>query len=248
MAREIEMKVNKTFKETISNLILVVFMASVLFTGCSDTAVSSNIENASSEEIINSQETEENTELEAAYELNNEVVGWLTVDGCEIDNRIFQAADNDKYLRVDEEGNSDVWGCYFLDYINIIEDGSRLTDKISIIYGHSLEDTSESEKFSKLKRYRDTSFAEQHSTIEFELLNGKTQWQIFSACQTPITIDYIDPNPDTEKYQSILNYMLENSYADFGVDVSTNDQILVLSTCTSDENVRFIVAAKLIKQ
>ena len=39
--------------------------------------------------------------------------------------------------------------------------------------------------------------------------------------------------------------MVNNSYYDFGVPITTDDQILVLSTCTSDENVRFVVAAKL---
>ena len=242
----------KNNKKIISFVIALVMTVSLFMTGCQNNPESNSADVSSQETVsseISSEETEKkvNTALLQAYELNNDVVGWLTVDGCEIDNRIFQAADNNQYLRVDEEGNYDVWGCYFLDYINIIENGERLTDKVSIIYGHSFEDTSENEKFSKLKRYRDASFAAEHPYIEFELMNGTTQWQIFSACQIPITIDYIDPNPDTEKYQSTLSYMVENSYVDFGVDVTADDQILVLSTCTSDENVRFIVAAKLVK-
>jgi len=59
------------------------------------------------------------------------------------------------------------------------------------------------------------------------------------------TIDYIDPNPDDAKYQATLDYLIDNSYVDMGVSVTTEDQILVLSTCTSDENVRFVVAGKL---
>lgn len=247
------MKNSKYFKKITGIILSLTLVSAALFTGCSSNiTVESNSEISSSEvissslETVFSETTEEKTSLETAYELNNDVVGWLTVDGCEIDNRIFQAADNNKYLRVDEEGNYDVWGCYFLDYINIIEDDSRFTDKVNIIYGHSFEDNSENEKFSKLKRYRDASFAEQHPIIEFEFLNGMSTWQIFSACQIPISIDYIDPNPDDEKYNKTLIYMLENSFVNFGVDVSTEDQILILSTCTSDENVRFVVAAVLV--
>lgn len=248
------------FKKILFLVLTLSFVMTVLFTGCSnavstesgsDTVSESTVETVLSEETVSSQENVTDAEtaqkLKDAYDLNNDVVGWLIVDGCEVDNRIFQAADNDKYLRLDEEGNYDVWGCYFLDYINIIEDNARFTDKVSIVYGHSFEDDSEDEKFSKLKRYRDAAFASQHPEIEFVLHNGTTKWQIFSACQIPITIDYIDPNPGTEKYQFVLDYMLTNSYVDFGVDVTTDDQILVLSTCTSDENVRFIVTAKLIK-
>ena len=74
-----------------------------------------------------------------------------------------------------------------------------------------------------------------------------TTWQIFAATDIPVSIDYIDPAPDREKLGRTLEYMLDNSYVDFEVDVSTEDQILILSTCTSDEDVRFIIAAKLVK-
>ena len=180
-----------------------------------------------------------------AYNENNDVVGWLTVDGCEIDNRIFQYTDNDYYLRKNEQGSYDVWGCYFLDYINV-QDGYAMTDRVNIIYGHSLDDYAESEKFSKLKRYREASFAKAHPYIRFDLLYCEQKWEIFACCNIPITIDYIDPNPNNGKMQDTLDYMFENSFVDFGVSASTDDQILVLSTCTSDDMVRFVVAAKLV--
>ena len=185
-------------------------------------------------------------EIYDAYTLNNDVVGWLTVTGCEIDNRIFQSYNNSYYLRLDEEGNYNVWGCYFLDYINV-NDGYTLSDKVNIIYGHALNDDPNNKKFSKLKRFKNSDFALQNSTITFDLLYDTTTWQVFSACNIPITIDYIDPNPYTEKYANTLNYMKKNSFVDFGVDVTTDDQILVLSSCTSNENVRFVVAAKLVQ-
>lgn len=236
-------------KKLITLLLVLVFAAAAVFTGCAgSTTTESDVSENISESAQETSSYKTDTRLADAYALNNDVVGWLTVDGCEIDNRIFQAADNDKYLRVDEDGNYDVWGCYFLDYINIIENDSRFTDKVNIIYGHSFEDNAEDEKFSKLKRYRDAEFASQHPIIKFDFLNGTSEWQIFSACQIPITIDYIDPNPYEEKYGATLDYMIDNSYVDFGVDVTTDDQILVLSTCTSDENVRFIIAAKFVEQ
>ena len=37
-------------------------------------------------------------------------VGWLTVEGTEIDNAVMQAGDNDYYLRRNEYGEDDVWG------------------------------------------------------------------------------------------------------------------------------------------
>lgn len=237
-----------------TSLVLAFVLAfTMLFTACGSSAPEGE---ASQGETVDSTQQNENIDIEKsefateqiyeAYIENSDVVGWLKVSGCEIDNRVFQAGDNDYYLRRSETGETDVWGCYFLDYINE-NDGYTLPDKVNIIYGHALDDDPNSEKFSKLKRFKDEEFAQQNGTISFDLLYANTEWQIFSACDIPVTIDYIDPNPDEVKYNETLTYMLENSYVDFGTEVTSEDKILVLSTCTSDENIRFVVAAKLIK-
>lgn len=182
--------------------------------------------------------------LKAAHEGNPDVVGWLTVDGCDIDDPVVQAADNDKYLRRTVESEEyDIWGCYFLDYINRADETS-LSDRVSIVYGHSLDDVVESEKFSRLKQYKDEKFAAAHPTVRFSMLYKELEWEIFAVSDVPITVDYIDPNPDDAKYAETLAYLRDHSYVDCGVEVGTGDQILILSTCTSDENVRFVVAAK----
>ncbi|MEA4911162.1 MAG: class B sortase [Oscillospiraceae bacterium] len=186
--------------------------------------------------------------LKAAHEQNSDVVGWLTVAGCEIDDPVVQAEDNDRYLRRTVESEAyDVWGCYFLDYINRT-DGYSLRDRVSIIYGHSLDDSAESERFSKLKRYKNAEFSAAHPTVSFSTLHKHRQWEIFAVCDVPITIDYIDPNPDDEKFSATVSYMLQNSYVDFGAEVGMQDRILLLSTCTADPAVRFVIAAKQIEE
>ncbi|GEM_PF-2930404 len=186
-------------------------------------------------------------EMKDAYDKNNDVVGWLKLECCEINDPVVQGYDNDQYLRRTVfSSDYDVWGCYFLDYINIIDENT-LFDRVTIIYGHSLDDFSESEKFSKLKRYKKASFLESNPTIEFSLLYEEHEFEIFAVTDMPITIDYINPRPDDSTYADTLNYLVKNSYVNCGVDVSTDDQILILSTCTSDENVRFVIAAKLVK-
>lgn len=182
--------------------------------------------------------------LKDAHESNNDVVGWLTLGGCEIDNMVFQSADNDYYLRKNDAGEYDVWGCYFLDYINPASSRDVLS-RVSIIYGYSLDDYPDEQKFSKLKRFKQADFCKANPTIGFSLLYEQLEFEIFAACDIPISIDYIDPEPDDAKYRETLDYMLQNSYYDFGVEVGSTDKILVLSTCTSDENVRYVVAGKL---
>ena len=188
-----------------------------------------------------------NPQLAAAYAENNDVVGWLSIPECEIDNRVFQYTDNDYYLRKDEQGNYDVWGCYFLDYINV-QDGFDFTDRVNIIYGHAHGDTSENPKFSKLKRFRDEEFSREHPTIRFDLLYQEWEWEIFACSNVSIYSDFIDPNPEGEKWHGTFDSMIENSFVDYGVSVTEDDTILLLSTCTSNPEVRFVVAAKLIRE
>ncbi len=224
-------------------ILTLIMCAAILF--C--TACAKNGEDITSSEQPHNEELSQqiiNEDLKNKNSENSDAVLWLKMEGCEIDNPVFQGEDNDEYLRLDENGQGNIWGCYFLDYINKIENG-EFVDKVNIIYGHSKNDDPNSKKFSKLKRYKDEKFAKENPSITLDLLYNSTNWQIFAATDIPIEIDYIDPNPDDEKYAETLNYMLENSYVDFGVDVTTEDQILVLSTCTSDENVRFVVAAVL---
>ncbi len=186
-----------------------------------------------------------NAKVQDAHSANSDVVGWLTVDGCEIDDVVFQSVDNDYYLRKNEEGRYSVWGCYFMDYINI-HSGATLFDRVSIIYGHSSGNSANGNKFSKIKRYRDADFAAQHPVITFSLLFREMKWEVFACSDVPITINYIDPDPDDTRFRETFDYMIENSYVDFGVDLKDDDQILLLSTCTADPYVRFVLAARLI--
>lgn len=179
-----------------------------------------------------------------AHDENPDAIGWLSLPGCEIDDVVFQGSDNDEYLRQNESGENDIWGCYFLDYINL-NDGITLPDRVSIIYGHSLDDYADSERFSKLKRYKNADFCADNREFTFSLLFSDIRCEVFAACDIPVAMDYIDPNPDDEKYGTLLDYLVNNSYCDFGVTPAPEDQIVILSTCTSDENVRFVVAAKI---
>ena len=186
-------------------------------------------------------------DVENAFNANSDVVGWLRLDGCEIDNLVFQSVDNSYYLRKNEEGRYSIWGCYFMDFINL-HSGATLYDRVTIIYGHSSGNSANGNKFSKIKRYRDEDFAREHPVITFSLLYREMKWEVFACTDMPVTINYIDPDPTDERYRETFGYMIDNSYVDFGIDLRDDDQILLLSTCTSDPYVRFVLAARLITE
>ena len=186
-------------------------------------------------------------ELEQGFSANSDVVGWLKLDGCDIDNLVFQSVDNSYYLRKNEEGRYSVWGCYFMDFINL-HSGATLFDRVTIIYGHSSGNSSEGNRFSKIKRYRDADFAREHPVFSFSLLFREMKWEVFACTDMPITINYIDPDPNDSRFRETFGYMIENSYVDFGIELKDDDQILLLSTCTSDPYTRFVLAARLVNE
>ena len=62
--------------------------------------------------------------INAAFAVNNDVVGWLTVPGTEIDEQVVQGDTNTEYERLswdrkDADGDGvpdyDFYGCYFAD-------------------------------------------------------------------------------------------------------------------------------------
>ena len=168
-------------------------------------------------------------------------VGWLTVEGTEIDNAVMQAGDNDYYLRRNEYGEDDVWGCYFMDY------ACSSSSQNLVIYGHSLDDSTEAQRFSQLKRFSNPEWAAQHHTIQLEYNGQRVTYEVISAGLADATTDTIAiiTNPGMEQAQQIIDAALERSDVQFEAGKSADPLscILTLATCTTDSGTRYVVTA-----
>ncbi len=229
--------------------LVIMLLLIFLLPGIRPQAQSSSVAASSSSQASSSSEAD--TRLEDAKSQNSDVVAWLTVPGTEIDDPVVQAADNDYYLRRTWLGESDVWGSYFLDYECHAREVASL-DKVSIIYGHSNGDSKDDKNFSQIKRWEDADFAAQNPTFTLRLTDGTlTTWQVFAASKVPVegenAVYYLDPNPSEETYSALLNTLRAASAQSFdGVEVTSQDKILILSTCTSNDIVRYVLCAKLV--
>ena len=183
-------------------------------------------------------------QLRGAQEENEDVIAWLLLPGAEIDDPVVQAADNEYYLRRTWKKEADVWGCYFLDYECHAEAVQEL-DRVTIIYGHSTGDSPEADRFSRLKRYRDEVFCTENPRLALQLGDGAVQYEVFAAGEVPVSLNYLDPDPGDEAYKELLAALRSASDQPFeAVEVSTEDSVLILSTCTSREEIRYVVAAR----
>lgn len=140
------------------------------------------------DEISESSEVEETTEhteseghnrnLTPLYEMNPECVGWICIEGTNIDYPVMHTPNNpQKYLRKNFYGEYSQSGVPFLDARCCEDKGT------AIIYGHNMKNGTQ---FSNLKKYLDPDFRNSHPKIEFESKSGVRFYTIVKVIRTDI--------------------------------------------------------------
>lgn len=198
---------------------------------------------------LDSDETRAPDEVRAGFDEllkhNEEVVGWITMDGTQIDYPILQAENNTDYLTKDYNDRVTRAGSIFLDFRNEI----TAEDKNTVVYGHRMKDGS---MFQHLTKFLDKDFLKNNQTFEYDTLYDSYEAEIFSVYNTLTDFNYIQTEfSDDEKYADLLTKMKDKSKLDTNVEVDANDLIITLSTCDYelDENEgRLVVHAKLTKK
>lgn len=176
---------------------------------------------------------------------NEEVVGWITMNGTQIDYPILQAENNTDYLTKDYNDRVTRAGSIFLDFRNEI----TTEDKNTVVYGHRMKDGS---MFQHLTKFLDEDFLEEHQTFEYDTLYDSYEAEIFSVYNTLTDFNYIQTDfQNNEQYAGLLEKMKNKSKFETNVEVNSDDLIITLSTCDYelDENEgRLVVHAKLVKK
>lgn len=175
-------------------------------------------------------------------QINPASVGWIKVNGTNINYPFVQGKDNKYYLNhsFDEKKNSAGW--VFLDYRN----STKLLDKNTIIYAHARRDQT---MFGSLRNILKSTWYQNPSNYVIKIATEyqNTLWQVFSVYKIKTTSDYIKVVfSDDHEFQELTNLLLKRSYFDFKTTVSSSDKIITLSTCY-DKNERIVMHAKLIK-
>ena len=176
------------------------------------------------------------------YYNNDNIIGYLYIEGTSINYPVTQYTDNEFYLDHDIRGNPDRAGWIFLDYENDI----TREDPNVIIYGHNMR---RDIRFHSIRHYVNRDFFDAHRYITFNTAYAEYRWEIFSFYITCINFFYIQVYFDSdEEFYELLEEMKARSMHDSGVEVGRGDRVLTLSTCVGNpENERFVVNARLIR-
>ena len=184
-----------------------------------------------------------NVNLNYYISKNNETVGWIQVNGTNINYPIVQHEDNNFYLEHDFYKRKTNIGWIFADYRNDMENLNNNT----IIYGHNLVNRT---MFGSIPYMLNKKWFN-HKNNQYIKLSTKTSnsiWQIFSVYKITPTTDYLQSVFNSiDNYQNFLNTLKNRSIKNFNVDLNYTDKIITLSTCDDTGTKRVAVHAKLIK-
>lgn len=99
--------------------------------------------------------SEDTTSFDDLRAINNEIVGWLTIDDTKIDYPLTHTTNNDKYVNTSATGEFSLSGALFLDFRNAPD----FSDPLTVIYGHNMTDDM---MFGVIDKYSDPFFFKEH--------------------------------------------------------------------------------------
>lgn len=174
--------------------------------------------------------------------INSDVVGWIKVNGTNINYPFVQSKDNKYYLTHSFNKSYNNAGWVFLDYRN-----NNINNRNTIIYAHGRTDKT---MLGTLRKVLNNGWINNTNNYVIKISTEKENslWQIFSIYHIPTTNDYLQTEfKDEREYQRFLNILKNRSNHNFNTSITSNDTILTLSTCYNDSE-KMVVHAKLIKK
>lgn len=180
----------------------------------------------------------------AVYKQNNDFVGWISIEGTNIDYPVMQTADTPNYYlkRNFDKQYSD----YGVPYVQ--ENCDLEFSDNCVLYGHHMNNGT---MFSDLCKYADEDFYREHKTIRFDTLSDFGEYEVIAAFKTAAYSEqgfkyyHFTLADSAEDFDTYIAKCKELSLYDTGVTAEYGDRLITLSTCEySRPNGRMVVVAK----
>ncbi|MBO7634352.1 MAG: class B sortase [Lachnospiraceae bacterium] len=181
------------------------------------------------------------------YDLNPDIVGWISIDGTNVDYPVMQTVyDEEYYLHRNYYKEETKSGLPFMDDRCI----TRLPSTNLIIYGHNMKSGA---MFADLLKYESKSYYEKHKYIRFDTIYEEAMYEIIAVFKS--NVSYVGENTfkfynfiqaDTpEEFETYYNTIRGMSLYDIEATAVNSDYLITLSTCEySVEDGRFVVVAR----
>ena len=175
--------------------------------------------------------------------INPSTIGWIQVNGTNINYPFVQTNDNKYYLNHSFNKSKNSAGWVFMDYRNNIS----VLDKNTIIYAHGRLDNT---MFGSLKNILTSGWLNNKNNYIVKLSTEyeNNLWQVFSVYKIKTTNDYLQISfISNESFLEFTDKLIKRSDFNFNTKVNENDKILTLSTCYNEKE-KVVLHAKLIKK
>lgn len=196
------------------------------------------------------------------YQQNSDLIGWLSIEDTVIDYPVMQCiSDENYYLTYDFYREENKNGCLILDNDSVAgvgtrrqnyENGTRPSTNL-MIHGHTMKS---GQMFGSLKLYEDKEYGMAHSTICFDSLYERREYELIAVFYSQVFYENEDVfkyyrffQADTqEAFDDWYNNIKELSLYDTGVTAEFGDEFITLSCCAYHvENGRFVVVGKRVR-
>lgn len=192
------------------------------------------------ETTVETEPTEETTEptepgmiagYQDIYEMNNDVVGWIKMEGTKMDYPVMQTPeDPDYYLYKSFDKKDTARGSIFAwGDADIKEPSDNIT-----LFGHNMADGS---MFACLNAYTNKTAWDNNSLIFFDTLTEYHTYKIFAVFKTSANIGqgfsyhkFVDA-ANEEEFNEFVSTCKELSFYDTGITPVYGDKLICLSTC-----------------
>lgn len=191
--------------------------------------------------------TERMLKVEKLQEENEDIVGWIEIEGTNINYPVLQGEDNEYYLTHNYKRETSKKGSIFLtkDY------DWDLPSTNLLIYGHNIIN---GQMFQDLLKYADEEFYKEHPVIRFATQNEDKEYEIISAFKSRVFYkseqnvfryyDFVNAENE-EEYNEFVKNAKKASLYDIEKTAEYGDQLITLVTCsyhTTDG--RFVVIGR----
>lgn len=181
---------------------------------------------------------------------NPDIYAWIYLPGTDINYPVLRHPTDDSfYLDHNKDGNYAIEGAVYSESVN----DADFSDPVTVLYGHCLVNGS---MFSGLHDFKDETFFNEHDTLLIYLPGRILTYRIVSAYEYDDrhivkTNDFSDLSTLQSYFDFVSNPDSETRNVRTDTQLTTDDKIVQLSTCTSpteDTDFRYIVTGVLVDE
>lgn len=227
--------------KNIKILLLVLLLAILSFGLYKINQIKKELDNAEKikEELIELVEIPEVPSEEPSFEvnfdelkkINSDVIGWIVIEGTQVNYPIVQANNNTFYLSHSYDKKWNSLGSIFADY----QSSNNFSDYNTFIYGHHTKNGS---MFGELYKYMNKEFYESHKSFNLYTPDDNYLAEVFSAYVDSTKSDsYNQSFSSIKEFEDYINLVKEKSNYDTEIEIDVSkDKIITLYSCSHESN------------